>query len=63
VKDRGPIQASKRWVVERTHSRMNDYDKLRRCTDKDGDIIDFYLYLAAALVTIRQLIQQARKRY
>ncbi|HEY6794664.1 MAG TPA: IS5/IS1182 family transposase, partial [Kineosporiaceae bacterium] len=36
---------------------------LRRCTDKDGEIVDFYLYLAAALVTVRQLIPRARKRY
>ena len=42
---------------------MNGYGKLRRCTDKDGDIVDFHLYLAAAFVTIRQLIQRARKRY
>jgi hypothetical protein len=42
---------------------MNGYGKLRRCTDKDGDIVDFYLYLAAAFVTVRQLIQRARKRY
>ncbi|MEV4251494.1 IS5/IS1182 family transposase, partial [Streptosporangium canum] len=26
-------------------------------------IVDFYLYLAAAFVTVRQLIQRARKRY
>ena len=58
-----PIQVGKRWVVERTHSWMNGYGKLRRCTDKNGDIVDFYLYLAAALVTVRQLIQRARKRY
>lgn len=58
-----PIQVGKRWVVERTHAWMNGYGKLRRCTDKDGDIVDFYLYLAAALVTVRQLIQRARKRY
>jgi hypothetical protein len=42
---------------------MNGYGKLRRCTDKDGDIVDLYLYLAATFVTIRQLIQRARKRY
>jgi len=58
-----PIQVGKRWVVERTHSWMNGYGKLRRCTDKDGDIVDFYLYLAAALVTVRQLIREARNRY
>jgi len=58
-----PIQVGKRWVVERTHSWMNGYGKLRRCTDKDGDIVDFFLYLAASLRTVRQLIQKARKRY
>ena len=58
-----PIQAGKRWVVERTHSWMNDYGKLRRCTERSGDVVDFYLYLAAAFVTVRCLIQQARNRY
>ena len=58
-----PIQVGKRWVVERSHSWMNGYGKLRRGTDKDGAIVDFWLYLAAAFVTVRQLIQRARKRY
>jgi len=58
-----PIQAGTRWVVERTHSWMNGYGKLRRCTERNAKIVDFYLYLAAALVTIRQLIQRARNSY
>jgi hypothetical protein len=58
-----PIQVGKRWVVERTHSWRNGYGKLRRCTDRDGQIVDFYLYLSAAFVTVRQLTQRARKRY
>jgi hypothetical protein len=37
--------------------------ELRRCTERNAKIVDFYLYLAAALVTIRQLIQRARNRY
>jgi hypothetical protein len=52
-----------RWVIERTHAWMNGYGKLRRCTERNATIVDFYLYLAAALVTIRQLIQRARSRY
>ena len=28
-----PIQAGSRWVVERAHSWMNGYGKLRRCTE------------------------------
>jgi hypothetical protein len=58
-----PIQAGKRWVVERTHSWMNGYGKLRRCTEKDGAAVDFYLYLAAAFVTLRMLIRCATNRY
>jgi hypothetical protein len=58
-----PVQATRRWPIERTHSWMNDYGKLRRCTDRSLAIVEFYLYLTAALITVRQLIQQARTRY
>jgi IS5 family transposase len=58
-----PIQAGRRWPVERTHSWMNGYGKLRRMTDRDATIVRFYLYLAAAFVTVRALIQRARRRY
>ena len=42
---------------------MNGYGKLRRMTDRDATIVAFYLYLAAAFVTVRALIQRARHRY
>ena len=58
-----PIQAGRRWPVERTHSWMNGYGKLRRITDRDASIVRFYLYLAAAFVTVRALIQRARHHY
>src|SRR5918912_2984023 len=58
-----PVQATRRWPIERTHSWMNDYGKLRRCTDRSLAIVEFYLSLTAALITVRQLIQQARRRY
>ncbi len=58
-----PIQAGTRWVVERTHAWMNGYGKLRRCTERCRQVVDFYLFLAAALVVVRQLIQRARLRY
>ena len=44
-----PIQVGKRWPVERTHSWMNGYGKLRRFTDKLKVIVEFYLYFAASL--------------
>jgi len=58
-----PLQAGRRWVVERTHAWMNDYGKLRRCTERTATVVDFYLFLAAALVVTRCLIQRARTRY
>lgn len=58
-----PIQAGKRWVVERTHSWMNGYGKLRRCTEKRRAAVEFYLYLAATLTVIRRLINEARTLY
>jgi transposase len=58
-----PVQAGARWVVERTHQWMNGFGKLRRCTEKRQSVVDFYLFHAAALVVIRQLIQRARHRY
>ena len=58
-----PIQAGRRWPVERLHAWMNGYGKLRRCTDKRKVIVEFYLYLAAALTVIRRLIGRARSRY
>lgn len=58
-----PIQIGGRWVVERTNSWTNGYGKLRRSTDRNALVVDFYLYLAAAFVVVRRLIQQARTRY
>jgi hypothetical protein len=42
---------------------MNGYGKLRRMTDRNPAIVEFCLYLAAAFITIRQLIQRARACY
>src|SRR6266498_3678800 len=58
-----PVQVGKRWVAERTHGWMNGYGKLRRCTDRDGKIVDFFPYLAATFVTVRALLRAARTRY
>lgn len=58
-----PIQVGKRWVVERSQSWMNGYGKIRRCFERNGQIVDFHLYLAAAFVTVRALIREARTHY
>ncbi len=50
-------------MVERTHSWMNGYGKLRRCTERTAAAVDFYLFLAAAFVVARMLLDAARDRY
>lgn len=57
------LQVGARWVVERTQSWMNGFGKLQRCTERRGIVVDFYLFLAAAFVTTRRLINEARRRY
>ena len=42
---------------------MNGYGKLGRMTERNPAIVEFYLYLAAVFVTVRQLIQRACTRY
>jgi hypothetical protein len=54
-----PIQVGKRWVIERTNSWLNDFGKLRRCTERRRACIDAYLALAAAIVTVRALRRAA----
>lgn len=58
-----PIENTRRWPCERTHAWMNGYGKLRRITDKNPRIIDFYFSLAATFVIIRAIIQAARKTH
>ena len=58
-----PLQVRKQWVVERTHAWMNGFGKLRRWTERNGAVTNFYLSLAAAFVVTRCLIQRARIRY
>ncbi len=54
-----PIQVGRRWVVERTNSWMNDFGRLRRCTERRRACVDAYLALAAAIVTVRALRRAA----
>lgn len=59
----GPVPLGARWVVERTQAWMNGYGKVRRCTDRRGVVVDFYLFLAATFVIVRLLIHQARQTF
>ncbi|MGW0629762.1 IS5 family transposase [Streptomyces sp. NPDC002758] len=58
-----PIQADGRWVIERTNSWMNNFGKLRRCTERREACVVFFIALASAIVTVRSLIRRAWFRY
>lgn len=58
-----PVQVGMRWVVERSQSWMNDFGNIRRCTERNGRVVTFYLFLAATVVVTRLLIQRSRTHY
>ena len=54
-----PIQAGRRWVVERTHAWANQYGKLRWCTERRRVVVEFWLLLALALIVVGRLVRRA----
>ena len=46
-----PVQAGRRWVIERTHAWANQYGKLRWCTERCWLVVEFWLALALAVIT------------
>jgi transposase len=58
-----PLRASSRWVVERTNSWQNAFKKLAWCTERNHEVINFYLAFANALIIVRRLIREGWKRY
>jgi len=58
-----PIQATRRWPVERTHAWGNQFKKLLWNTERCDPVIDAFLALAHAIITLRRLIRQAWSLY
>src|SRR6266542_2394225 len=58
-----PIQASRRWPVERTHAWGNQYGKLRWCTERRRLVVEFWLALANAAIVCGRLIRRAWTHY
>jgi hypothetical protein len=54
-----PVQASRRWPVERTHGWGNQYGKLRWCTERRKAVVEFWLALANATIVCGRLIRRA----
>jgi transposase len=58
-----PLQATKRWVVERTSSWHNAHKKLAWCTERRGVVIDFWVAFSEVVIIVRRLIREGWSRY
>jgi IS5 family transposase len=58
-----PIQAGRRWVIERTHAWGNQYGKLRWCTERRHVVVAFWLTLVLAIIVVGRLVRRAWTHY
>lgn len=61
--EKAPIQASRRWHVERTNSWRNAFNRLQRCYERREVVIDAFFDLADAIIAVRSLIRKAWTLY
>ncbi|MFB7082589.1 IS5 family transposase [Streptomyces sp. NPDC056308] len=54
-----PIQATRRWHVERTHAWQNAFHRLARCYERRAHVINAFFDLADTIITVRSLIRRA----
>jgi transposase len=57
--EKAPIQASRRWHVERTNAWHNAFNRLQRCYERRAAVVDAFFDLADAIITVRRLIRRA----
>ncbi|MFI9596092.1 IS5 family transposase [Nonomuraea sp. NPDC052265] len=57
--EKAPIQASRRWHVERTHAWQNAFHRLTRCYERRTTVINAFFDLADTIITVRSLIRRA----
>jgi len=66
ISERGrpaPLNATKRWVVERTNSWYNAHKKLVWCTERRGRVVDFWVALSDVVIIVRRLVREGWSRY
>ncbi|MET8030525.1 IS5 family transposase [Streptomyces avermitilis] len=57
--EKAPIQAGRRWHVERTHAWQNAFHRLARCYERRVTVIDAVYDLADTIITVRGLIRRS----
>ena len=58
-----PLNATRRWVIERTNAWNNAHKKLLWCTERCGRVVDFWMALSAVVVVVRRLVREGWSRY
>ena len=54
-----PLQAAKRWVVERTNLWHNAHKKLAWCTERCRRVIDFWVAFSDVVISVRRLVRES----
>jgi len=50
--EKAPIQAGRRWHVERTHAWQNAFDQLARCYERRVTVIDAFFDLGDTVISL-----------
>ena len=58
-----PLNATGRWVVERTNSWQNAHKKLVWCTERRGRVVDFWIAFSEVVIIVRRLVRDGWARY
>jgi transposase len=53
-----PLNATRRWIVERTNSWQNAHKKLVWCTERRGRVVDFWIALSEVIIIVRRLVRE-----
>ena len=58
-----PLNATRRWIVERTNSWQNAHKKLVWCTERRGRVVDFWMALSEVIIIVRRLVREGWTRF
>jgi len=58
-----PLNATRRWLIERTNSWQNAHKKLVWCTERVGRVVDFWVAFSEAVVIVGRLVRESWRRY
>ncbi len=58
-----PLQAGKRWVVERTHAWMREFKGLSHCNERRMEVVQAWVQMVGAIILIKKLVTIGHTRY